>query len=252
MPAADGGSDAEDAASFDADTFDVDIIYADRVLPDVAPAHGDAGVSTDAADAGVEAGLQPCTTAGQSGCVSCVYSGDAGVCSPTEALVVQRDIDLGNVTAPGPDPVPGTATCYDCLANSSCIDSPILGTSGKECEDPLTPVNGMTTTSDQCRAVLACIFQSGIGNAGCALTVGNVNHCYCGTDPAQNCVSGSASAPVPMGVNGACAQQMVAGLGGFPLGDGTDIIHNITNRSLATGRADQILVCAAASSCNCF
>jgi hypothetical protein len=275
---ADASADGEglDVVAFDAETYDVDILYADRMLPDV----GALDAGADAADAAPEAatGLQPCTSAGQTGCVACSDS-TGGLCSPTEALFVAHDIALGLVLEAGTDPPPSYTddagvfhqikTCYACLANHSCIDNVTLGVSTKECEDvpdsgnfPL--MNGVTTTPAECEAVVDCILASGktaAGDAGvpsCATPAsGGPNNCYCGTDPAAQCASGSFAAPITTGVNGACAQQIANGFGaqtnGFPLGDGTDIEQNLTTVSFAAGRADQIFVCASAGKCtSCF
>jgi hypothetical protein len=184
--------------------------------------------------------LLPCTSASQIGCVQCSESNAGGICTTTEAYFVERDIALGNATAPGPDN--GLNSCYECLVGNSCIDSLTLGVHTKECEDG-TLVNG--TTIAECYDVIQCIMASGPAGATTCATSG-VATCYCGTDPAASCNGGTASAPVTAGVNGACDTQMAAGMG-FPLGDGADIHVNYSTHGLATGRADQIIVCGGGS-----
>jgi hypothetical protein len=193
--------------------------------------------------------LVPCTDASQTGCVTCQDSTNS-VCSPTEAPFVQRDIDLGLVTAAGADN--NSASCYRCLANHSCLDNINFGVSSKECGD-----TGLTTgTAAECVAVISCVLgtEGAAAGTGCANpNNGGVNTCYCGTDSAANCSNGTMSSPVTTGVNGACDSQIATGLG-YPLGDGSDIEANLTTTSLAGGRADQIFICASAASCstNCF
>src|SRR5580692_8958098 len=147
----------------DARTFDVDIVYADRVLPDVhaPPESGsDASDGGGGAEAAAKGGLAPCTSAeaGLTDCVSC-QGNASGICTPTEAQFVQYDIDNKLVTAPGPDRLPSAPgvdagidfapggsnvlgvprTCYDCLVAFSAIDDTVYGDTGNECEDNSGP-----------------------------------------------------------------------------------------------------------------
>jgi hypothetical protein len=191
--------------------------------------------------------LIPCTTAGQTGCVPCDQN-TSEVCTPTEAKFVQLDIDLGLATTAAPETDP--SSCYECLVSFSCIDD-ASGDVNKECEDntgAATYASG--TTVAECQSVLSCIVDS-LGTPpveahGCAAN--GVSGCYCGTDPASSCGSGSASAPITAGVNGACASQIATGLN-FPLGDGADISHDLSVKTLATGRAIQIFACANSNGC---
>jgi hypothetical protein len=253
----------------DARTFDVDIVYADRVLPDVhAPPESGSGASDGGgAEAAAKGGLAPCTSAeaGLTDCVSC-QGNAAGICTPTEAQFVQYDIDNKLVTAPGSDTSsadsgagpksPATETCYECLVAWSCIDDTVHGDTGNECEDNSGPYaygimdNGFVSTPAMCEAVLSCILGSGVGATQCAATT--TGECYCGTDPNTTCASGTFSAPVPAGVNGVCATQIAAGLG-FPVGDGADIPVGLATVSRAAGRATQIFTCAISADCaNCL
>jgi hypothetical protein len=185
-------------------------------------------------------GLVACTTAGQTGCVTCTGNA-SGICSPTEADFVGRDIALGLVTAAGPDSA--ATNCYPCLWQNSCIDDTVNGDVNHECED-----TGITTgTATQCETVITCILGSGTGSAECASN--GVSTCYCGTDSASACSSGTSTAPVTAGVNGTCDTAIAAGLG-FPLGDGSDIGPNFTATTRAAGRADQIFTCARSNTCS--
>jgi hypothetical protein len=217
--------------------------------PDAEPdAVADTGTGADAttdtgADAGGDAGdgapsLVPCTTAGQTNCVSCdgwatMVGANGGICTPTEAILVQHDIDRGYVTAPGPElqsgnPVP----CYECLFGAGCLDDSIYGDTGYECSD--VPAGG-TTTSAQCLTTLGCLMST-----GCAAI--SVNACYCGTVSSMSCNANTVT------TDGACAAPIAAGLG-FPVSDGADNIAHLTDQSFASGLADQIFLCALMHSC---
>jgi hypothetical protein len=172
--------------------------------------------------------LHPCTVAGDTTCVKC-QGNTSGLCTPTEAQVVQHDIDKGLATAPGPDP---STSCYSCMEGNSCLDDNQFSDSGHECGDPIT---GSTTTAE-CSATLSCIFANSCASAGSVAT------CYCGTLSSASCKNNPAS------VNGVCDSQIAAGLG-FPVTDGTDNAANLTNTTLASGRADQIILCAINNSC---
>jgi hypothetical protein len=243
--AADGGQDATLAPDggiqdLDAGAFDVTIVYADRLLPDVQIP--DAGA--DGADAMPDGGLGPCTSKNPIHCVQCQgnISGDggneAGLCTPTEANFVQHDIDLQIATDAGPDPNGG---CYSCLFSESCIDDTEYGDNGHECEDGTFVIVGNTTVAD-CETAIQCILGS-----SCA--TGGVAGCYCGDAGLETTCQGN---PAVGPINGACAQQIATGLG-FQLTDGTDVTNNFTSLGLAAGRAIQLFVCAAVDNCTaCF
>jgi hypothetical protein len=247
-------------ATPDARVFDVDILYADRVLPDVqVPDSG-----SDAPERVREGGLAPCTTEagltaldGGPNCVFC--QGNASeICTPTEALFVQYDIDNKVITAPGPDKIDDAGfadqPCYQCLvaSDNACLDDS-HGNTGMECEDttgsaayaPLTN-SAMDTTTAECEAVITCILGSGVGITQCAAN--SVGTCYCGTDPNSSCASGSFGQPAIAGVNGICDQQIADGLG-VPLGDGADVADNFNATSTAGGRAVQMFTCAQSGNC---
>jgi hypothetical protein len=250
MDSADATTDAtgDEPSAFDAGTFDVDIQYVDRVLPEAAADSNDADAGEDSSTGG--GGLQPCTSldAGTAGCVQC-QGWASGICTPTEANFVRYDIQQGIATEAGPDPDTG---CYSCLVANSCIndDTDV----DHECEDVdglgtyATLANGVPPTPAQCEQVIQCILRSGVGATQCAYN-DNYTSCYCGTDPASNCASGNASAPVTQGVNGPCATQISAG-NGFPIGDGQDISRTLAVKTYPAGRAITIFSCAASNGCS--
>ena len=170
----------------------------------------------------------PCTTAGQANCVKCTGNA-SGLCSPTEAAIVDHDI-AKNAASPTVAP-----SCYACLLGGSCIDDTTFGDSGHECEDPLATFG----TAAECEATLACVFST-----DCAKTA--VATCYCGTaGPTTTCQGNPAVGPI----NGACDTTIAAGLG-FAVTDGTDNTAKLENVAYASGKADQIFQCAIANSCS--
>jgi hypothetical protein len=187
-----------------------------------------------------------CTT-NTTNCVQCTGS-NGGLCTPTEAAIVNQDISAGNASLAGGL---GPNSCYSCLVLNSCIDDN-GGDVNKECEDNTgsAAYTGGTTVAE-CESVLSCILGSAGNPANPANECANngVSGCYCGTDPAAACGSGSATSPVTAGVNGACASQIATGLG-FPLGDGQDIGKSLTVKTLAAGRAASIFACATSNGCS--
>jgi hypothetical protein len=201
-------------------SFECDPVAGQDAGPDAADASSEEAATTGS--------LVPCTTAGQTNCVKC-QGNASGLCSPTEAQIVQHDIAKGLATAAGPD---RAASCYACMVANSCVDDTMFTDTGHECEDPISG----TTTAAECSATLSCILQSSCASAG------SVAMCYCGTLSSATCKNN------PAAVNGACDTQIATGLG-FATTDGTDNANNLTNTTLASGRADQIILCAINNSC---
>jgi hypothetical protein len=183
--------------------------------------------------------LAPCTAAGQSCCVPCAGSAN-GVCTPTEALLVARDIANGHATQMG-DAQDG---CYTCLFNGGCIDDVTFGDSGHECGDlPNIAFNAGAQAGTLepllCQQTLSCL----LAPPSCASQA--VSACYCGTAGVATACQGN---PAPGPINGTCATQIAAGLG-FPPSDGTDITKHLTDTTLPAGVADQIFQCALTNMC---
>jgi hypothetical protein len=159
-------------------------------------------------------------------------------CTPTEAIIVQYDIDRGNTKAAGPSDM---NSCYLCLAENSCLDDTHLGDSNQECEDPVIT----TGTVDECHAVMHCVFDSNKGSGTCAKASAAV--CYCGTAVLTSTCQGN-----PSQANGVCDVPIAAGLG-FPTLDGTSNTSHFTDGYRAGGVADQIFSCAHTAGCTkCF
>ncbi len=172
--------------------------------------------------------IQPCTAAGQTGCVQCQGNSN-GVCSATEALLVAQDVKKGLATAAGPDPA---SSCYSCLLNGGCLDDTTFMDTGHECGD--LPA----AQQSACSGVISCILGSSCASAA-------VSTCYCGTAPVGGSCQGN---PAAGPINGACDTQIAAGLG-FPVTDGTDNTKNLTDTTRPAGMADQIFQCAHSNNC---
>jgi hypothetical protein len=212
------------------------------------PVDSGADAPTDSpADTGVDTGvdsgspLVPCTTAGQMNCVQC-DGWVSTLCTPTEAAIVQRDIEKGHVTAAGPEPhdpnnTYGNEACYECLFHGGCVDDDVIGDTDHECEDMLT-----VGTAGECKTTLACLLSTACADKG-------VSTCYCGTAGVTTTCQGN---PAPGPINGVCADQIAAGLG-LDVKNGTAITKALNDYTKASGMADQILTCGLANMCkNCF
>ncbi len=221
--AADTG--AKDSGAIDSGARDAE--GADATIDSSAPEAG--GDATEAGGA-----LVPCTTAGQTNCVKC-DGWSNGVCTATEAVLVQHDIDKHFVTGPGVESyTPGSPSpCYECLLTGGCLDDSTFGDMGNECGDSLT-----VGTAGDCITTLTCLVHS-----GCAVSA--VSTCYCGTAGVATACQGN---PAPGPINGACASEIAAGIG-FPETDGTDITKNLTDKTRASGIGDQVMQCANSNGC---
>jgi hypothetical protein len=257
---ADGGPSAEDASVSEAG---VDSTVADAsALEAEASSVVDAGAgeaSVDGSgqhDSAADGGLAPCTVAGQTDCVECDgnasgMGNNGGLCTPTEALFVQLDIDNGTVTAPGVDPFdpsspsdPTKSGCYPCLYNFGCIDDTAFGDVDHECGD--LPAGNFTAGdgtvglySTSCVTTVQCSIDT-----TCANSTSGVDNCYCGPG------GGSPSLCLNNGpaTNGACKTAETNGFLFMP-DDSTDILKNYSDKAEPSGRANQIFVCARANSC---
>jgi hypothetical protein len=253
----DTGTAQQDAGLEDApaDSSVSDVQTADGVA-DVAPETGthdagpdgttpDAGGHDAAAEAGHDSGggaLVPCETTGQTNCVKCEGNetgtgANGGLCTPTEAIFVQKDIAAGIATVAGDDPADG---CYPCLFNAGCIDDTAFGDHNHECGDTLTG-----GTAAECLATASCFLTTTCAWGG-SLASSAVDTCYCGTAPS----SGSCNNSAPSGgANGACDTQIATG-NGLAVDDGHNNLVNLTNPALASGKSDQIFQCAISNSCD--
>jgi hypothetical protein len=209
----------------------------------------DSGSTTDAgqdSSSGSDSGgaLAACTTATQTSCVQCQGSA-GGVCTPTEALLVQYDITKGYATAAGADSANG---CYTCLLDKQGLDDILhAGDTGAECGD--VAAEGTFTAQGAaaaCLTTLSCILTTSCATA--ALYLGDagkndaVSDCYCGTSPTSGaCTTG--------GANGPCDGQEAAGLG-FAESNGLAILENFTTETLPSGQANFLIQYALSNGCS--
>jgi hypothetical protein len=220
----------------------------------------ESGVEAGVAESGTEAGSQeagggpspcthaPCAVTGANS-VQCPDSPTSdGVCTPTEALIVARDITNGNLDSTGQLAAYVSATnngsCYTCLNVKSCLDDDQMDT-GNECADSPNVSGGPAA----CLTTLGCILSTdcqgagGIAGTSDMTTQENVNLCYCGgNNPGSAC---AASGVVP---DGLCDAHEAAGLG-FALSDNTDILLNFGAKTLPSGIANHLFQCAASNKC---
>jgi hypothetical protein len=224
-----GGTDASDAAE--------DVV---------------ADTSEHEAESGTDGGSGvPCTAAGQTNCVKCDQSiAGNNVCTPTEALVVERDIAKGFISGSRPDM---TTSCYECLASAGCFDD-TMGDTGNECGDLTGTVGGgaqaTETKTEACLNTLACVLgapsQGGYtfpgGYASCADSpLSGIANCYCGPAFPTTVLCGSASGAT---VNGVCEQVMLDGFGDTTATSSSTIIQVITTPTSGSGMADALMKCA--------
>lgn len=252
-PTGAGAEEAEDAEV--ADALDATITENPDTGTDAAE---ETGITVDSAiEAGTEAGLEagslvPCTTAGQTGCVQCdqTTAGD-GVCTATEAIIVSWDISKGNISGGVPDP---TASCYECLVSSQCIDSVHTHLAHRNCEKAAAGTVGSgaqaTETNIQaCLNTLACVFGvTDMSFTNCANDPSpgdGISNCYCGAAfPNVPSCNGAPALSSAGGVNGKCAQVIVDGLGDTSSEASATVLDQITTPTLASGLADTVLKCA--------
>jgi hypothetical protein len=217
------------------------------------------------ADTGTGSSLPvPCTTAGQTNCVECDQNSDH-LCTPSEAILVTRDIEKGlysgNLPAPAVMNTDGTTggSCYECMAISDCIDSTLMGFTGLECGDlaaaavqpcldtlncvlgtPQAGTAGATGTPNP--AATAASLSADCTNAG-----DGVFNCFCGSDNATTTLcsaSPTVAAAAATSPNGACLPQVFAGTGTTSSTANSTIIADLSNVNLGAGLAFSIPICA--------
>jgi hypothetical protein len=145
-----------------------------------------------------------------------------GACSDTEEQFVEYD---------------PTGTCYTCLLGAGCIDGAADGPAGNECEDlmgdAVTGPSAGAWKPSLCRMTIDCILAT-----GCASP--SVVNCYCGAGDNEACT-------LPGAAKGAC---LVAENAGLETSDPQAALGpSFTSKTLASGVANAIFVCAAANGC---
>jgi hypothetical protein len=218
----------------------------------------DAGGADAPTESGAEAGssLLPCTTASQTNCVHCDQNTN-GLCTPTEAIIVSRDIEKGLVT--------GTTlsadSCYECAGNAQCINSQTNGFTLLECGD----LTGAAV--QECLDTLNCILgspQSGTAGANGTINpaatpatlaadcsavdpMSGVYNCFCGTNDSTTTLCAAAptvSAAASNSPNGICLTQILTGTGATSSTANATIISDLSNTALGAGQAFAFPLCA--------
>ncbi len=198
----------------------------------------------------------PCAASGANSVQCPNNTAGNGVCTPTEALIVARDIAQGNLTATGQLKLASGSgasfvqgSCYSCLNFKDCLDGN-GGDTGNECGDSPDVSGGATGSGvGQCIATLTCILstdcQGAGGIAGTSATAAQetVGLCYCGgNNPGSTCLTAGTN------TNGLCVTQEATGFG-FAFSDNTDIVPNLTSQSFPSGEANEIFGCGASNKC---
>jgi hypothetical protein len=186
----------------------------DAQAADAAADSGADGQADGAApDAAIDAsGPSPCTTSpcAVSGPNSVKCDGNtgmnepAGVCSPTEAFLVSRDIAKKNLTAAGQltpyVPLTKTGSCYECMVYNDCIDDDTNGDTGKECGDVTKAALDGEPGPQECLDTLECMQTSMCDTADPPAA------CFCGTASGADCLTAGAA-------NGPCLNLEIDGIG---------------------------------------
>jgi hypothetical protein len=192
------------------------------------------------------------------GCIPCKGSPN-GVCTPTEKIALDFDINKNGFTSASP--TTKAASCYYCMVASACLDSvaklsvpgvTTQGKSGIECEDPNSATNVASTNPANCRDALTCTITSSHCStpAGAGLTTdpnSSVSDCFCGTHLGAACTQ----PPPSGGPNGPCVTNEDTDLGST---DPTTDLAKFTDGSQSPGGVgNQILNCALTANCAmCF
>jgi hypothetical protein len=203
----------------------------------------------------------PCTTAGQTNCVECDQNTDH-LCTPTEAILLTRDIEKGlysgNLPAPTVSMTGGS--CYECLAVNDCVDSTAMGFTGLECGD-LVAASAVQPCLDTLNCVLGSPQAGTAGATGtpnpavtsvslaadCTNAGDGVFNCFCGSNDMNTTVCGAAptvAVAQATSPNGACQTQVFAGTGTTSSTANSTIIGDLSNVNLGAGLAFSIPICA--------
>jgi hypothetical protein len=199
----------------------------------------------------------PADASGNTTCVQCDQNTNK-ICTPTEAVIVQRDQIKGLTSST----LPSSGSCYECAVTNGFIDSTVQAFTGNECGDltgaavqqcldalncysgsPQTGTAGATGTRNlgaTAASVAAdCTNESpaGVFNCFCGTNEPDVTDCKNGGTVAAN-VSGGLGVASP---NGACISQIIAGTGTTTATLNATIITDMGNTTLGAGLAAQLM-----------
>ena len=183
----------------------------------------DAATAPDAEPPSPDAGV-PDSGAAPDGGSPCLANNRGEDCTDTERLFVEKSVD-----------------CYNCLIAGECLDDAINGNTRKECGDlEGNASNGAqkgAPKSELCLSTIECILGS-----HCAS--GDISICYCGSLGAGvKCTQGAS------GANGPCLQAEVDGVERMKTDPQSEVFRALGDVSNASGRANQIFICAKQNNC---
>jgi hypothetical protein len=203
----------------------------------------DGSTDTGGPDAPIDAGgptpctMAPCAAHGPNSVLCDGNTMHNNVCTPTEALYVERDIAKGYLTAAGQlDP---STSCYECMMSNGGLNDDLVPTDkGNECGD--VPSTAKTLTGET--GVQACLDTLTCMIAQACDTASPPSFCFCGAGGAGTaCLTAGAA-------NGPCLQNEIDGLdigtgtvlGSLVEGDPTATQKAYTNKALGSGMANSI------------
>jgi hypothetical protein len=258
------GAGSPDSEVSDAGTPDAGVI--DAGAPDTGAPDAGALVDSGTPDSGTPADSAggsptactsaPCAASGPNSVQCPNNAAGNGVCTPTEALLVARDIAQGNLTSAGQLKLASGSgasfvqgSCYSCLNFKDCLDGN-GGDTGNECGDsPDLSTGAAGSGVGQCIATLTCILGTdcqgagGIAGTSAVAAQESVGLCYCGgNNPGSTCLTAGTN------TNGLCVTQEATGFG-FAFSDNTDIVPNLTSQSFPSGEANAIFTCGSSNKC---
>jgi hypothetical protein len=179
----------------------------------------------------------PCASSGPNS-VQCASQTNT-VCSPTEALIVARDISKNNLTGGQLN----ANSCYSCMLGAGCMDDIAFSTDkGHECAD--VPSTAATLNGET--GIQACLDTVGCIITKACDTSNPPSFCFCGSASGTACLTAGAA-------NGPCFNQEVNGLDigtynsstmTYTEGDPTATQKAYTNVALGSGMANALMGCA--------
>ncbi len=205
----------------------------------------------------------PCAANGANSVQCTGNTKHGGVCTATEAIIVNRDIGKNLVSAGQLTPT----SCYECLFGAGCIDDDKNSDTGAECGDLSGTVGSgnqaSETQTQACLNTLTCVFgsdcQNAVGqNPGATDGIGN---CFCGSNDVTSSLCAAAptiaAGPAASAPNGSCAQTELDGFGDTTSTANTPVLANFTTNTTGSGMANNIFACAGSNTgtfaCpNCF
>jgi hypothetical protein len=176
--------------------------------------------------------------------VGCSFN-TGSICTPTQAIVVQHDIDVNGVTPTNVDT--NTNAAITCLANGGALDNQAPGS---ECEDlgVGTGANGTMITAAHAAQLCRTALTDAL-NTGCSSTASNI--CFCGSAPLNGtCKTGGANG-VAECTQAAAAYQLTSAGPPPVVSSPAAVVGALGQPGVAVGVVDILLNNAGPSNANC-